>query len=224
MMSNVVNFSSEFGPYKELYCKNFNKVQLSIHPKFAGIFYCFIEIYKGLQTNISQVIPDQKLIVWKDIENAGYTIANAIHWYLCFSKSPPADITLIVYPSPQDHKKIERLKQISSDEFIHFISSFRFDINQINPTKLQRLINTYLSFETILKLNKESSQKPHSQMSLELLAQLLQCSRNQLNQRIKKINQQRTHVLNELSLNSRCVKELMNHPNISLNTEKIWKI
>lgn len=222
-MSNVVNFSSEFGPYKELYCKNFNKVQLSIHPKFAGIFYCFIEIYKGLQTNISQVIPDQKLIVWKDIENAGYTIANAIHWYLCFSKSPPADATLIVYPFPQDQNKIEQLKQTSSDEFINFISSFKFNINQINPMKLQRLINAHISFQTILKLNKEKSQKPHSQMSLELLAQLLQCSRNQLNQRIKKINQQRTHVLNELSLNSSCVKELIDHPNTSLNTEKIWR-
>ncbi|ESK38715.1 hypothetical protein P256_01534 [Acinetobacter nectaris CIP 110549] len=222
-MSNVINFSTEFGMYKESDCKNFDKINLSIHPTFNGIFYCFLELYKGLQANISQVIQNQKLIVWKDKDTTGYLIANSMHWYLCFSKNPPADVTLLVYPYPKSHNKIEQLKQISSDEFIHFISSFRFDINQINPIKLQRLINAHISFQTILKLNKEKSQKPHSQMSLELLAQLLQCSRNQLNQRIKKINQQRTHVLNELSLNSSCVKELIDHPNTSLNTEKIWR-
>lgn len=60
-------------------------------------------------------------------------------------------------------------------------------------------------------------------MSLELLAQLLSCSRNQLNQRMKKIKQERTQIFNELSLHSRCVKDLLDHSNSDLSAEKIWR-
>ena len=81
------------------------------------------------------------------------------------------------------------------------------------------LINTHLSRQTLLTLNKESSLKPHHQMSLELLAQLLACSRNQLNQRIKNINQQRTHIL--MNYHSTAdVKELIDHSDSCLSTEK----
>ena len=97
------------------------------------------------------------------------------------------------------------------------------EIHLLNPRKTLHLINTHLSRQTLLTLNKESSLKPHHQMSLELLAQLLSCSRNQLNQRTKNIKQQRTHIFNELSLNSRCVKELVDHSDSCISTEKIWR-
>ena len=103
------------------------------------------------------------------------------------------------------------------------ISYFCQLIRSLNPRKTLHLINTHLSRQTLLILNKQSSLKPHHQMSLELLAQLLACSRNQLNQRIKNINQQRTHIFNELSLNSRCVKELIDHSDSCLSTERIWR-
>ncbi len=74
-----------------------------------------------------------------------------------------------------------------------------------------------------MHLNKESSLKPHHQMSLELLAHLLSCSRNQLNQRMKNIKQERTQIFNELSLHNSCVKELIDRTDSCITTEKIWR-
>ena len=148
-----------------------------------------------------------------------------------FSISLLTELTSILFETPPiihhqqsfSEDELAFLMELCSREFIQFIKSTKFDIRSLNPRKTLHLINTHLSRQTLLTLNKESSLKPHHQMSLELLAQLLSCSRNQLNQRTKNIKQQRTHIFNELSLNSRCVKELVDHSDSCISTEKIWR-
>jgi hypothetical protein len=52
-------------------------------------------------------------------------------------------------------------------------------MNWIDLTqKMQSLINAHISSEVILALNKENSFKPHRTMSLDLLAELLSCTKS----------------------------------------------
>lgn len=222
-MQTAFDFNEKFGTPKKLLCKNFNKIQISIHPDFSGIYLCYQEAFKSLKADLSIFTSYPEIHVWKDPNISGYTIANACQWHLYWSQNIPKNIELLIHSFPQDWEKIELLKKETSLEFMKFLSSYHHDLDRMNPAKMQSLINAHISSEAILALNKENSFKPHRTMSLDLLAQLLSCSRNQLNQRIKNIKQQRTQIFNELSLHSRSVKDLLDHSNSDLSAEKIWR-
>lgn len=204
--------------------KNFKKSRIIIHPCAYGFNLCYLNMFKNLAADLDISSRIKELHVWKTSEFDGYTIFNNIHLYISYLKQDVKEVTLIIHHQLSfSDDELAFLMELCSREFIQFIKAAKFDIKSLNPEKTLHLINTHLSRQTLLTLNKESSLKPHHRMSLELLAQLLSCSRNQLNQRIKNTNQQRTNTFNELSLHSRCVKELLDHSNSSLSAEKIWK-
>ncbi|RKG52161.1 hypothetical protein D7V64_10775 [Acinetobacter cumulans] len=204
--------------------KNFQKIKIMIDPNAYGLHLCYLNIFQKLAVDLDISNRIKELHVWKSEKIDGYTIFNNIHLYLSYVKQDVKEITLIIHQQPTfSDDELVFLKELCSREFIQFIKTVKLDIKSLNPRKTLHLINTHLSRQTLLKLNKETSFKHHHQMSLELLAQLLSCSRNQLNQRIKNINQQRTQIFNELSQHSRCTKELIDHPNSCITTEKIWR-
>ena len=204
--------------------KNFKKSRIIIHPCAYGFNVCYLNMFKNLAADLDISNRIKELHVWKTSEFDGYTILNNIHLYISYLKQDIKEITLIIHHQQSfSDDELAFLMELCSREFIQFIKATKFDIRSLNPRKTLHLINTHLSRQTLLTLNKKSSLKPHHQMSLELLAQLLSCSRNQLNQRIKNTNQQRTHIFNELSLHSSCVKELIDRPDSCLSTEKIWR-
>lgn len=187
-METTFDFNEEFGTPKKLLCKNFNKIQISIHPNFSGIYLCYQEAFKSLKADLSILTSYPEIRVWKDPNRSGYTIANACQWHLYWSKNTPKNINLLIHAFPQDEDKIELLKKETSLEFMKFLSSYHHDLDRMNPAKMQSLINTYISSEVILALNKENSFKPHCTISLDLLAKMLSYTRNQLNYRNKVIN------------------------------------
>ncbi|WP_273777994.1 hypothetical protein [Acinetobacter sp. GSS19] len=204
--------------------KNFKKSRIIIHPCAYGFNLCYLNMFKNLAADLDISSRIKELHVWKTSEFDGYTIFNNIHLYISYLKQDIKEVTLIIHHQLSfSDDELAFLMELCSREFIQFIKAAKFDIKSLNPEKTLHLINTHLSRQTLLTLNKESSLKPHHRMSLELLAQLLSCSRNQLNQRIKNTNQQRTNTFNELSLHSRCVKELLDHSNSSVSAEKIWR-
>lgn len=204
--------------------KNFQKIKIMIDPNAYGLHLCYLNIFQKLAVDLDISNRIKELHVWKSEKIDGYTIFNNIHLYLSYVKQDVKEITLIIHQQPTfSDDELVFLKELCSREFIQFIKTVKLDIKSLNPRKTLHLINTHLSRQPLLNLNKQSSFKPHHQMSLELLAQLLSCSRNQLNQRMKNIKQERTQIFNELSLNSKCVKELIDHSNSSISTEKIWR-
>ena len=222
-MGTAFDFNEEFGTPKKLLCKNFNKIQISIHPSFSGIYLCYQEAFKSLKADLSILTPYPELRVWKDPNIVGYTIVNACLWHLYWSQNTPKNINLLIHSFPQDEDKIELLKKDAGLEFIKFLSSYHHDLNRMNPEKMQSLINTYISSEVILALNKENSFKPHCTMSLDLLAELLSCTRNQLNYRNKIINWKRQNVLDQLEQTSEVVQQLLNNVDFVLTPDQLWK-
>ena len=221
-METAFDFNEKFGAPKKLLCKNFNKIQISIHPNFSGIYLCYQEAFKSLKADLSIFTSYPKIRVWKDPNRSGYTIANACQWHLYWSKNTPKNINLLIHFFPQDDEKIELLKKVASSEIIKFLS-FYHELDRLNPKKMQSLINAHISSEVILALNKENSFKPHRTMSLDLLAELLSCTQNQLNYRNKVINRKRQNVLDQLQQTSGIVQQLLNNPDFVLTPDQLWK-
>lgn len=222
-MRTNFNFNNEFGTPKILTGKDFNKINITVHPIFAGIYLCFEELFKSLKTDFSVFSARPELHVWKDSNFTSYTVANNFQWYLYWSKTMPKNIKLLVHPFPQHVEKVELLKKEASTEFLGFLSSFHYQLNRLNPEKLLILINTYISTETLLNLNKENSYKPHRKMSLELLAKLLSYTRNQLNHRNKNINAQRADILDQLAQTSEIAQQLLNNSEFTLSPDRLWR-
>ena len=222
-METAFDFNEKFGTPKKLLCKNFNKVQISVHPYFSGIYLCYQESFKSLKTDLSTLNPALELHVWKDPNISGFTITNNFQWFLYWSQNRPNNINFLVHSFPQDQEKVELLKKVASSEFIKFLCSYHHDLNRMNPEKLQVLINTHISSEVILTLNKENSFKPHCTMSLDLLAKLLSYTRNQMNYRNKTINRKRQNVLDQLQQTSAIVQQLLNNSDFVLSPDQLWK-
>ena len=221
-METAFDFNEKFGAPKKLLCKNFNKIQISIHPDFSGIYLCYQEAFKALKTDLGILNPRPEIHVWKDTNLSGYTIASNFQWFLYWTQNAPKEINLIIHSLPKDNKKIELLKNVASSEFIKFLS-FYHELDRLNPKKMQSLINAHISSEVILALNKENSFKPHRTMSLDLLAELLSCTQNQLNYRNKVINRKRQNVLDQLQQTSGIVQQLLNNPDFVLTPDQLWK-
>lgn len=224
-METAIDFNEKFGAPKNLLCKNFNKIQISIHPDFFGIYLCYQEALKSLKVDLSilTVTSHTYIRVWKDPNRSGYTIANACQWHLYWSKNTPKNINLLVHSFPQDEDKIELLKKEASLEFMRFLASYHHDLDRMNPAKMQSLINAHISPEVILTLNKENSFKPHRTMSLDLLAKLLSFTRNQLNYRNKVINRKRQKIFDQLQQTSGIVQQLLNNVDFVLTPDQLWK-
>lgn len=222
-METAFDFNEKFGTPKKLLCKNFNKIQISIHPDFSGIYLCYQEAFKSLKSDLSIFTSYPEIRVWKYPNISGYTIANAYQWHLYWSQNIPKNIDLLIHFFPQDEEKIELLKKEASSEFMKFLSSYHHDLDRMNPAKMQSLINAHISSEVILALNKENSFKPHRTMSLDLLAKLLSYTRNQLNYRNKVINRKRQNVLDQLERTSEVVQQLLNNVDFVLTPDQLWK-
>ncbi|QPF37865.1 hypothetical protein H0S58_13095 [Acinetobacter sp. TTH0-4] len=222
-MEKDFDFNEEFDTPKKMLCKNFNKIQISIHPDFSGIYLCYQEAFKSLKADLSIFTSHPEIRVWKDPNRSGYTIANACKWHLYWSQNIPKNIELLIHSFPQDEDKIELLKKEASLEFMKFLSSYHHDLDRMNPAKMQSLINAHISSEVILSLNKENSFKPHRTMSLDLLAKLLSYTRNQLNYRNKVINRKRQNVLDQLQQTSGIVQQLLNNVDFVLTPDQLWK-
>jgi hypothetical protein len=224
-MKTAIDFNEKFGAPKNLLCKNFNKIQISIHPDFFGIYLCYQEALKSLKVDLSilTVTSHTYIRVWKDPNRSGYTIANSCQWYLYWSKNTPKNINLLVHSFPQDEDKIELLKKEASLEFMKFLSAYHHNLDRMNPAKMQSLINAHISPEVILTLNKENSFKPHRTMSLDLLSKRLSFKRNQLNYRNKVINRQRQKIFDQLQQTSGIVQQLLNNVDFVLTPDQLWK-
>lgn len=60
-------------------------------------------------------------------------------------------------------------------------------------------------------------------MSLDLLAQLLSSTLNNLNYRNKIINHKRQRVLDQLEQKSEILQQLLNNPDFTLSADQLWK-
>lgn len=97
-----------------------------------------------------------------------------------------------------------------SQVFIATLTQSKINIDQIFPNRLLRLLNRHLSRTLIYDLNCDIYHKPRTTLSMELLAKILGCTRNQLNYRQQQIDSEYRLKLSRLK--AKC--EALKHPQI----------
>lgn len=91
--------------------------------------------------------------------------------------------------SQSEKLSIEELHFQLTRKFIQMLIATKIEINQIYPNRLLSMLNQHLSKSFIYDWNCRLYDKPHTSMSMHLLAKLLGCTCNQLNYRQFQIDQ-----------------------------------
>jgi len=104
-----------------------------------------------------------------------------------------------------------------SKAFIATLNQSKINIDQICPNRLLMLCNQYLSRIYMYDMNCRLYDKPRTTLSMELLAKILGCSRNQLNYRQQQIDD--AYRLKLSALQAKC--EALKHP--QMNSSMFWR-
>lgn len=124
------------------------------------------------------------------------------------------DNFLLVYIAQQQNIRIKArsiveadvdLKQVQyqlSNSLFKLMTELKIDPQALHPHQLLHNLNQSLSKQAIYDVNQKLYDKPRCSLSLDLLAKLIDCSRNQLLYRQKQINS--THDLRIQALKNKC--------------------
>lgn len=112
---------------------------------------------------------------------------------------------------------VETLHFQMTNEFIQMLYQAHIDLQQITPNRLLSLFNQHLSKAFIYDCNCRLYDKPHTAMSMQLLARFLGCTRNQLNYRQSQIDQ--AFQLKWSALQAKC--EALQHDH--LDSAMFWR-
>lgn len=118
----------------------------------------------------------------------------------------------------QSHKLAsEEMHLKLTQAFVSLLHQSKINIDQIYPNRLLMLFNRHLSRTHIYDMNCRIYDKPRTTLSMELLAKILGCSRNQLNYRQQQIDD--AYRLKLSVLKAKC--EALNYPHI--NPSMFWR-
>lgn len=135
------------------------------------------------------------------------------------------DNFLLVYASKKQNLRMKASYVVLTDidlpkfeyqlswNLFKLIMELKITINLIQPNSLLNALNTSLSKHAIYDLNVLYHDKPRCELSLDLLAKLIGCSRNQLLYQQKKIHSSYTEKIQQLT--EKC--EALKHPEPSPN-------
>lgn len=112
---------------------------------------------------------------------------------------------------------LPQLEYQLSTSLFKLITELKIDIKQINPDNILNAFNTSLSKHAIYDLNTLHCEKPRCELSLDLLAKLIGCSRNQLLYQQKQIND--AYSIKVQQLKQKCVA--LQHPEPS--SDLFWR-
>lgn len=91
--------------------------------------------------------------------------------------------------SQSEKLSVEALHFQITHAFINMLIQSKIAIQHISPNRLLFLFNQHLSKSFIYDRNCHLYDKPHTSISMQLLGELLGCTRNQLNYRQSQIDQ-----------------------------------
>ena len=98
------------------------------------------------------------------------------------------------------------LKYQLSTCLFKLITELKIEINLIQPDNLLNALNASLSKQAIYDLNALHHEKPRCELSLDLLAKIIDCSRNQLVYEQKQINSAYAKKIQELTQRCEALK------------------
>lgn len=112
------------------------------------------------------------------------------------------NIRVKAHPIPEAEIDITQVQYQLSTTLFQLITELKINPQVLNPDRLLQNLNQSLSKQAIYDVNQKLYDKPRCSLSLDLLAKLIDCSRNQLLYRQKQING--AHDLRIQALKNKC--------------------
>ena len=187
-----------------------HQVTLTPYPPLSKIYNCYAQILKAAKLpSIYQ--PDIKLLYPSKIsENEFFVLDNFLLLYTSKTQSLSINARYIV----QTDIDLPLLKYQLSTRLFKLITELKIDIKCINPNSVLHTFNASLSKHAIYDLNALHSEKPRCDLSLDLLAKLIGCSRNQLLYQQKQIHSSYTDKIQQLTQKCAALKHLEPNPEL----------
>lgn len=186
-----------------------HQVILTPYLPLSGIYNCYAQIFRAAWLP-SFIQPDVKLLYPSTISGSEfYVLDNFLLLFASRTQSLSINARYIV----QTDIDLPLLKYQLSTRLFKLITELKIEINLIQPNSLLSAFNTSLSPQAIYDLNALHHEKPRCELSLDLLAKLIGCSRNQLLYQQKQIHSSYTEKIQQLT--EKC--EALKHPEPSPN-------
>lgn len=221
---------------KDLYenpCKRFSliKVQreklehfnLKVHPNFLGLFQCSKELFRCLSVPFDNNL-SSTFDIWQDSQSSQNYLLYDFYHYLYLLNSSQQKIKCKIYALPSSTHDLRDLSIFSSYRLIEDMKRYQYNLDQMNPQRLNTLLNRSVSPTVILQLNRAKLSTSSYTMSLESLAELLGFTRHRFNYRIKLLKDLHSTELEALEQQSEIVKKLVQDRSYTLSAQDIWSI
>ena len=180
------------------------QVFLSPYPPISKIYHCYAQILTAAKLP-SFFDTKTDLIYPTTVTSNEYLVLDN---FLLLFASRTQNLSINARHIVQTDIDLPLLKYQLSTYLFKLITELKIKINLIQPDSLLNTLNTSLSKQAIYDLNALHHEKPRCELSLDLLAKLIGCSRNQLVYQQKQINSAYAKKLQELT--QRC--EALKHP------------
>lgn len=188
------------------------QVILSAYPPLSSIYHCYAQIL--LAARLPSFFDPKTDLVYPTTapSNELLVLDNFLLLFASRTQNLPINARYVI----QTDIDLPLLEYQLSSALFKLIAELKIDIKQINPNNVLNSFNTSLSKHAIYDLNALYHEKPHCKFSLDLLAKLIGCSRNQLLYQQKQIND--AYSIKVQQLKQKCIA--LQLPELS--TELFW--
>lgn len=176
-----------------------HQVILSPYPPLCRIYHCYAQILMAARLPSFFDTKTELVYPTTDPSNAFLVLDNFMLLFTSRTQSLSIQARYIVHTDID----LPRLEYQLSSALFKLITELTIDIKRLHPNNLLHAFNTSLSKKAIYDLNTLHHEKPRCELSLDLLAKLMGCSRNQLLYQQKQINE--AYLVKVQQLKQKCV-------------------
>ena len=174
------------------------EVMIRPHPPLFKIYQCYAQILNASQLP-THFQHDLNLVSTTKLTQAELFATDN---FLLVYMAQQQNIRVKAHPILEADIDLVQVQYQLSTSLFKLMTELKINPQVLNPDRLLQNLNQSLSKQAIYDVNQKLYDKPRCSLSLDLLAKLIDCSRNQLLYRQKQING--AHDLRIQALKNKC--------------------
>lgn len=174
------------------------EVMIRPHPPLFKIYQCYAQILNASQLP-THFQHDLNLVSTTKLTQAELFATDN---FLLIYMAQQQNIRVKAHPILEADVDLVQVQYQLSTSLFKLMTELKINPQALHPDQLLRNLNQALSKQAIYDVNQKLYDKPRYSLSLDLLAKLIDCSRNQLLYRKKQING--AHDLRIQALKNKC--------------------
>ena len=187
--------NSQLASKRPFYCEG---GMIRPYPPLFKIYQCYAQILNASQLP-THFQPDLSLVSTTKLTQAELFATDN---FLLVYMAQQQNIRVKAHPILEADIDLVQVQYQLSTSLFKLMTELKINPQVLNPDRLLQNLNQSLSKQAIYDVNQKLYDKPRCSLSLDLLAKLIDCSRNQLLYRQKQING--AHDLRIQALKNKC--------------------